>query len=128
MELVLEGGDHAKIPAPAAEAPEQIGVLGGTRGQKLAFGCHHIADRRLSQVSPYLPASQPRPPPRVSPAMPVSETWPPVVARPNAWVSRSKSPHVAPLSARAVRRMGSTRTLRIWDRSSINPLSHTALP
>ena len=37
-------------------------------------------------VRPYLPISQPSPPPRVSPAMPVLDTTPPVVARP--WPGR----------------------------------------
>jgi DNA-binding SARP family transcriptional activator len=35
---------------------------------------------RLSTVMPYLPISQPSPPPRVRPAIPVLETTPPVVA------------------------------------------------
>src|SRR5215204_6363950 len=49
---------------------------------------------RLSQARPYLPLSQPRPPPRVSPAIPVIETTPRVVASPNPCVSRSNSPSV----------------------------------
>src|SRR5215472_7143279 len=86
------------------------------------------ADRRLSQLRPCFPCSQPSPPPRVSPAIPVVETTPPVLARPKACVSRLYSPQVSPASARAVRLRGSTLTLFIGDRSTIRPPSQTALP
>ena len=79
-------------------------------------------------MRPYLRISQPTPPPRVIPPMPVIETVPPGVASPNACVSWSRSPRCAPPSARAVRVSGSTRTLRIRERSITRPPSTTALP
>jgi hypothetical protein len=62
------------------------------------------------------------------PAIPVVELIPSGVARPKACASRSNSPRVTPGSTRAVRAAGFTRTDFIGDRSSIRPLSHTALP
>src|SRR5713101_2017887 len=47
MELVLEGGDHAKVAASAAQAPEQVGVLGGTHGQHLAIGSDQISGQEV---------------------------------------------------------------------------------
>jgi len=60
--------------------------------------------------------------------MPVLETTPNVVARPNACVSRSNSPNVRPVSARTVRRAGSTRMPFIVERSIMRPPSQTDLP
>ena len=60
--------------------------------------------------------------------MPVVETCPPGEASPNAPVSWSKVPQLTPPSARAVIRTGSTRTLRIGDRSSTSPSSHVEWP
>ncbi len=57
--------------------------------------------------------------------MPVVETTPPVVARPWSWVSRLNSPHVTPPCARTVRRVGSTQTPFMSERSSNNPPSQT---
>ena len=38
MELVLEGGDHAKVPAATPHAPEEVGVLCGAGRQELPVG------------------------------------------------------------------------------------------
>src|SRR5262249_47174613 len=60
--------------------------------------------------------------------MPVLLIRPPVVARPKASASWSRSRHSVPPSARRLCRFGSTRTLRIRERLSVNPPSQTALP
>src|SRR5882724_2156721 len=86
------------------------------------------AHRRLSQASPYLPASQPYPPPRVRPPIPVVVATPRVVASPYFWVSRSNSPRVRPVCARATERDGSTVMPFIKDRSNIKPAWQTDLP
>src|SRR5881396_3824200 len=86
------------------------------------------ASSRLSHASPCFRIRIPKPPPSVSPAIPVSETIPPVVARPCAWVARSRSRQVAPPSAVAIRRPGSTCTPFIEDRSTTRPPSQIAVP
>jgi len=86
------------------------------------------ADRRLSQVSPYLGLNHPTPPPSVRPATPILGSCPPGTANPNLCVSWSMSPQVAPASTRAVAASGSTRTPFIRERSIISPSSQTALP
>ena len=83
---------------------------------------------RLSMVRPYLPISQPSPPPRVSPAMPVVETTPPVVASPWQAAARLSSFQVTPPCAQTVRRAGSTLMPFIGARSIIRPPSVTARP
>jgi hypothetical protein len=82
----------------------------------------------LSRASPYLACKWPQPPPNVSPAMPVAETTPRVVARPKACVSRSNSPSLRPVSARTVRRAGSTRMPFMAERSTMRPPSQTDFP
>src|SRR5262249_35663805 len=86
------------------------------------------ADRGLSHANPYLPDSQPIPPPRVRPAIPVSELVPPAVAEPKAWVSWPTSPHRAPPPAGAAFLTGSTWTLFMGDRSIRRPPLHDAFP
>src|SRR6266568_1969684 len=83
---------------------------------------------RLSMVRPYLPISQPSPPPRVSPAIPVVETTPPVVASPWQAAARLSSFQVTPPCAQTVRLAGSTRIPFIGARSIIRPPSVTARP
>ena len=91
MQLIFEGGRHAEVSASAANGPEQIGLLVLAGPQHLAFGGDELDGPRLSRARPYLPISQPSPPPRVSPAIPVVETTPPVTARPCSCVSRLSS-------------------------------------
>src|SRR6266550_429406 len=86
------------------------------------------ASSRLSHASPCFRMRIPKPPPRVSPAIPVSETIPPVVARPCACVARSRSRQVAPPSAVASCRPGSTCTAFIEDRLTTRPPSQIAVP
>ena len=76
MEPVLEGGHHAEVASPPAHAPEEVLVLLLAGRQEPTVGGTTSAEMRLSQARPYLPLSQPRPPPRVSPAIPVTETTP----------------------------------------------------
>ena len=38
MEAVLEGGDHAEVASPAAQRPEQVGVVGLAGDHELAVG------------------------------------------------------------------------------------------
>ena len=42
MELVLEGGDDAKVPAATPHAPEEVGVLRGAGREELAVGRDEI--------------------------------------------------------------------------------------
>ena len=42
MQLELEGGDDAKVPAATADAPEQVRILTGTCSDQLSVGCHHV--------------------------------------------------------------------------------------
>ena len=42
MELVLEGSDHAKVPAATPHAPEEVGVLCGAGREELAVGRDEI--------------------------------------------------------------------------------------
>ena len=79
-------------------------------------------------MRPYLPISQPSPPPRVRPAIPVLETTPPVVASPWTAAARLSSFQVAPACAQMVRRAGSIRIPFIGARSIIRPPSVTARP
>jgi hypothetical protein len=83
---------------------------------------------RLSQASPWVRISHPIPPPSVRPPTPVVEISPPVVARACAWVAASTSAHVAPPCARATRRVGSTSTRLIPERSITSPPSQTERP
>src|SRR5262245_7515525 len=86
------------------------------------------AEMRLSQLRPYLFRSQPIPPPNVRPDTPVCDTIPPGVAREKACVSRSTSAHVAPAWTHAIRRLRSTMTLFICERSITRPSSQIELP
>jgi integrase len=86
------------------------------------------AERRLSQLMPYVRRSQPWPPPSVRPATLVVETTPPGTASSKACVSRSSSPHVTPACTRAVRAAGSMLIPRMPDRSITRPPSHVAKP
>ena len=73
--------DHGgRSSAAAAQRPEQVGVVVPAGSEDLPVGETTSADSRLSRASPYLPMSQPLPPPRVRPATPVDDTTPPVVA------------------------------------------------
>src|ERR1700730_3295578 len=85
-------------------------------------------ERTLSQVSPYLRASHPVPPPSVRPALPVLETTPVGTTKPCECVSRSTSPSSAPASTRTTRSSGSTETPFIAERSITMPSSHRARP
>jgi hypothetical protein len=60
MELVLEGGDDAKVPA-ASHAPEESRVLGGTGGQEPAVGRDDIDGEEVIGDQAVL-ASQPADP------------------------------------------------------------------
>ena len=84
--------------------------------------------RTLSSARPKRRATRPKPPPSVRPPTPVCETVPAVVTRPYAIVSLSMSPSRLPPATRAIFVFGSTRTLRISDRSIIMPLSQVDLP
>src|SRR5438132_5666721 len=57
MELVLEGGDHAKVPAATPHAPEEVSVFRGAGREQLAVGRHHI-DREEVIGSQAVPACQ----------------------------------------------------------------------
>ena len=64
----------------------------------------------------------------LKPATPVVDTMPKGTASPNACVAWSTSPDVQPASTRTVLLAGSTRTLRINERSMTSPLSQLPRP
>src|SRR5262245_35156156 len=70
-----------KFPPPPRTAQNRSGSSWLLARKTLPSAATSSIARRLSSARPYLPISQPSPPPRVSPAMPVVETTPPVTAR-----------------------------------------------
>ena len=117
-----------KLPPPPLSPQNRSGFSSSLAVTTLPSAVTTSAETRLSQASPYDGDNHPMPPPSVSPPTPVALISPPVVAKPKTWVPASKSPHVAPPSTRARPARGSTRTLRMQDRSIMSPWSQTALP
>ena len=101
-----EGRDDPEVAAAAAQAPEQVRVLGGARRTCSPLARTTSAETRLSIVRPYRRVSQPTPPPSVRPAMPVPDTTPIGTASANGSVARSMSPSVAPAPTRTSRALG----------------------
>jgi hypothetical protein len=50
MELVLEGGDDAKVSAATPQAPEEVCVLSGTGRKQLAIGRDEINRQKVIGV------------------------------------------------------------------------------
>ena len=71
-----------KLPPPPRSAQKRSGCSSALAVTTSPSAVTTSNDRTLSQVSPYLRASQPTPPPKVSPAIPVLETTPAGTARP----------------------------------------------
>src|SRR3954454_25052164 len=93
---VLEGGDHAEVPATALQGPQQLWVVLLVCGDEVAVRGHEVGGDQVVAPEP-MPATQPaQPTAQVSPAIPVAVTAPIGTARPNAWVSWSSSPIVTP--------------------------------
>jgi hypothetical protein len=118
LEPELERRRDAEVPARAAEAPEELGLLRFGRADEAAICRDELDGARLSIVSPKLRCSRPTPPPSVSPATPVWPMTPIGQTRPWAWAATSSSPSSAPPFARAVRVRGSAATPRIADMST----------
>ena len=70
-----------KLPPPPRTAQNSSGSSSWLARTTLPSAVTSSTARRLSSARPYLPISQPIPPPSVSPATPVLETTPPVTAR-----------------------------------------------
>ena len=92
MELVLKGGDHAKVAAAAPDAPEEVLVLTGADVAELTVGGDDIGGDEVV-AGQAVPARQP------ADAAPQGEAGDARVgvgaagvARPKAWVSWSNSP------------------------------------
>src|SRR5262249_60879874 len=83
-----------KLPPPPRRPQKRSGCSLALAWRNWPSAVTISAARRVSQARPYLPASQPRPPPSGRPAMPVLETTPPLVAQPKACGSASKAPPV----------------------------------
>src|SRR4051812_40875994 len=128
MELVLEGGDHAEVAATATQTPEEVGVFGGARDQQGALRGDDIGGQEVVARQAVLPCQ-----PAKAAAQGQAGNTGIGHGAPGCCQAESLSltveiPQVAPPSARAVRRIGSTRTLRRAARSIIRPPWHTALP
>jgi hypothetical protein len=62
MQLILERRHHAKVATAAAQGPEEIGMLGGTGGDDLSGGGHHVRRDQIvtaEAVLPHEPANSP---------------------------------------------------------------------
>ena len=60
VESVFEGGDDPEVPAPAAQAPEQVGILLGTRRQHPAIGRHDVGGDEVVAGQAVLPHQPPQ--------------------------------------------------------------------
>lgn len=54
MQLELEGRHNAEIAATAAQRPEQVGVLRGTRGAHPSVGGDHLGRQQVVDAQPIL--------------------------------------------------------------------------
>ena len=73
-----------KLPPPPRRAQKRSGFSVALARRNLPSAVITSAERRLSQVRPWMRCRRPWPPPSVSPAAPVCDTVPAVVTRPKA--------------------------------------------